>query len=133
MPSKIAEPTQMHVAFVFFEGDKLLHRGEFLVGSQRTFAIYGEHLHLPLPSDMPFSHKPEIQLFVGLTIEHSFELPACPIAMRYFTVKEELAGRPPRQERSLYSELRMGVHTSDDWESLPLEPYTMAFKCTAVP
>jgi hypothetical protein len=133
MPSDITEPTHMHVAFAFFEGDELLHRGEILVGPERTIGVYGEHLHVPLPDGMPFSHKPEIQLFVGLTIEHSFELPACPVAMRYYIVKEGVAGQLPEQERTLYSELRMGVHTSDDWESVQLQPYTLAFKCTVEP
>jgi hypothetical protein len=123
----------MHVAFAFFEGDELLRRGEFLIGQERTLGVYGEHSHIALPDGVPFSNKPEIQLFAGLTVEHSFELPACPVSMRYYIIKDGGAGQPPQQERAMNCEMRMGVHTSDDWESLDLSPYTLAFKCTAVP
>src|SRR5687768_13249276 len=104
------EPKQMHVAFGFFEGDVLLHRGEFLIGAERAFGVYGEHLHVALPDDMPFSHKPEIQLFSGLTVEHSFELPACPVSMHYYAISTGQSGAHPRQRRALACEIRMGVH-----------------------
>jgi hypothetical protein len=123
----------MHVAFAFFEGDELLHRGEFLIGVERTLSVYGQHSHVPLSKGMVFSHTPEIQLFSGLVIHHSLELPACPVSMQYYVVKPGQAGQMPVQERALNCEMRMGVHTSDEWESLDFSPYTLAFRCAVAP
>ena len=121
------EPTGMHVAFAFFRGDALLHRGELLLRDAPGFVVYGEHHHVQLEAGAPFAERPEFQLFAGLVIEHTFELPACPITLRYYTV----AGA--EQTKQFEAALRMGVHESDDWESVELGDYTFAFRCMPLP
>jgi hypothetical protein len=118
-----ASPTRMHVAFALFEGDELLHRGEFLVAERKGLVVYGEHHHVPLQGGEAFAHRPEFQLFAGLVIEHSFELPACPVELRFYTVALGA------QDLRFHAALRMGVHESEDWESVDLGAYTFAFRC----
>lgn len=130
MANHVAEPTQMHVTFALFEGDELLQRGEFLIGLERAFGVYGEQSTFPLPAVPPFSDRLQIQLFAGLTIEHSFELPACPVTLCYYLIDSANDNQLPRQIRRFRAALQMGVHASDDWESLELPPYTFAFKCS---
>jgi len=117
----------MHVSFALFEDNTLLHRGEFLVGQRPGFVVYGEHHHVALSTTHAFVHRPEFQLFSGLVVEHSFELPASPISLRYYTIEHE------QQEQRFNAALRVGVHASEDWETLQLAGYTFAFRCAPRP
>jgi hypothetical protein len=58
------------------------------------------------------------------TVTHRFEVPACPVEIEC------------RQRGSLRytAALRMGVHDSDDWETIDLgHVHTFAFRCSSAP
>jgi hypothetical protein len=96
----------MRVDFALFDGDALLLRGFFhLEASPRTELFTG-----------PDSHE--------LTVTHRFEEPACPI---------EIECRQDRRVRYAAA-LRMGVHNSDDWESIDLgNIHNFVFRCSGAP
>ena len=57
-------------------------------------------------------------------IKARFEESACPIFLKYYDPDGKFAGK---------SAMRMGVHNSDDWESILLaEPYELCFKAAIV-
>ena len=93
----------MHVDFALFNGDALLLRGFFhCEASPRTELFTGLESH-------------------ELTVTHRFEEPACPI---------EIECRQNGQIRYTAA-LRMGIHDSEDCESLDLgDIHTFAFRCS---
>ena len=121
----------MHVEIGFFCGDKLLHRGYLLLTADALTACFGEHKHFSLVDG---GTQRTVVLFSGLVIDHSFSQPACALNLRYFVVESTgLADCPFRQRKEISSSLMMGVHYSEDWESIQLSDYTLAFKCTPLP
>ncbi len=94
----------MRVELAFFKGNELLCHGTIAIDTeQRQCTIVGE-------SGPAFE------------ISYTYEWPACPILIKCFH-DGELVSR---------SALRMGVHTSDDWEAISLaEPYELGFRCHA--
>jgi len=92
----------LFIEFAFFDKDTLLCRSGVRCGAAKAV----EHL------DGVGGHKFELS--------SQFEEPACPV---------EIECR--RNGALLYkAALRVGVHTSDDWESLDLASiHTLAFRC----
>ncbi len=120
--------TQMHVEIGFFEGDNLLHKGHLLLTPEKVFSCYGNHNHFSISCK---EKQLEVALFSGLIIEHSFAYPVSTLTLYYFEViPTENPQQPFRQERRIKADSRMPVHLSDDWESIELDKYTLAFKCT---
>ena len=116
----------MLVSFGFFKGDTILHKGALYIEQRKGMSVYGEHKHYILPDS-----SIEVQLFGGLVIEHEFEAPACPVTIKYFGIEPGSSPTEPyRQIQHLNAALRMGVHDSEDWESLQLIDYTLGFKCS---
>src|SRR5258708_10905620 len=63
----------------------------------------------------------EVQLFSGLVIERQFELPSCPLNVRFLEVIPGSSPSQPFEQRQRFSSaLRVPVHTSDDWDSIEL-------------
>jgi hypothetical protein len=92
----------MLIEMVFFEGDQLLVRGEINCGQDIGSA------------------KLESHTGIRFDITFQFEEPACPVSITCF-----LAGK-----RLYRAALRVGVHDSEDWESLELgENHVLAFRC----
>ena len=93
----------MHVDFAFFDGDTLLLRGFFhCVTSSRTERFVGGESH-------------------EFIVTHRFDTPACPI---------EIECRRGTEVRYTAA-LRMGVHDSEDWESIDFaNVHTFAFRCS---
>lgn len=93
----------MDVEVAFFRGDDLLCRGSVrCVPEETTQTFQG--------GDYSFQ------------VTHAFELPAS-----RFLIVASSAG-----QHRFRSAMRMGVHTSDDWETIDLgDGYTLAFKCKA--
>lgn len=92
----------MKVELAFFEGDDLLSRGEILISK--------------------FSRNDKFASNTGhqFQIQHQFDEPACPITIQCMLEGEELYN----------GELCMGVHDSDDWESINLgDTHTLGFRC----
>jgi len=116
---------RLYVEFALFRGDELVQRGNILIRPEKGCSCFGEHRHAMI-GDHDFA------LFVGLIVEHRLEVPASPLTMHYFEVVEtDDAAEPLRQSLALEAALRMGVHTSDDWESINLvKGYSLAFKCS---
>jgi hypothetical protein len=122
------EPTEMLVSFGLFKGDTLLHQGVLLITAGKGVSVYGEHKHFVLPLEE------EVQLFSGLIIEHQFELPACPLTVRFLEVVPGAGpSRPFEQKQRFSSALRMPVHSSEDWESIELSEHRLAFRCRQLP
>lgn len=122
----------MHVDLALFKGDALLHRCRFLIGSEKGISCYGEHTHFSL-SDAEPDGLP-VELFSGLVVEHQFDLPACPVGIQLFDVvsTDDLA-EAYRQSRVFSASLHMGVHTSEEWESISLGDYTISFWSRPLP
>lgn len=92
----------LFVEAAFFSGDVLIARG--------TFDVEEEKKQIQITSDSG-------DLF---EITHKFEEPASPIEIKY--VKN--------QDLKWKSALRMGVHDSDDWETINLvNDFDLCFKC----
>lgn len=92
----------MFVDLAFFDGDLLLARSGIRCESiEAKESIVGENYEL--------------------VVTHKFEEPACPIEIVCM-----------KAGKLLYSTaLRMGVHTSDDWESITLgNIHDLAFRCS---
>jgi hypothetical protein len=122
-------PTRMLVSFGLFDDDVLLHKGTLLIKAAKGLSVYGEHKHFELPVVAT-----GLELFSGLVIEHQFELPACPVGIQFFdVVPTEDLQEPFKQVRHFNAALRMGVHQSDDWESVQLDRFTFGFKCRPLP
>lgn len=94
----------MRVELAFFDGDNLLCRGRIICGPSEITDRFPEE-----GGDLMFA------------VTHVFEEPACPLVIVC-----------SRSGTHLYrTALRMGVHTSEDWESIELgEAHTLAFRCT---
>ena len=121
----------MLVDFGFFEGDSLLHRGQMLIAEDESVECYGSHEHFEMEVE---GNKHRVVMFKGLVIRHSFEEPACPLTIEYFEVLPTNDHSAPFKQSKLFSSaLRMGVHDSDDWESIAMgEKHNMAFRCKAI-
>ena len=123
----MSTPTAMHVEFGLFHGDDLLHRGGLMIGEIETRAVFGEHRHFNIDQNPPL----EIQIFSGLIIDHRFDTPACPLTLWIYQIDE--SDSIPKQHTLVRAALRMGVHTSDDWESIDLgADHNLAFRCTEI-
>lgn len=98
------QPRRMAVDFALFREDVRLVRGRIAIGNERqrqSFSADGGELEL--------------------TVEHVFEFPACPLQMQL---------RSAQSGEVLWEAgICMGVHQSDDWESLELLEHTLAFRC----
>jgi hypothetical protein len=94
----------MLIEMVLFDGDQLIVRGEIKCGRDVS------------------STTLESQQGLRFDITFQFEEPACPVSITCL-----LAGK------QLYrAALRVGVHDSEDWESLELgENHVLAFRCYA--
>jgi len=128
--------TRMHVAFALFEADKLLRRGSLLLTKEEGWSCYGEHRHYHIPNPLGGGNdKLEVVLFSGLVIKHSFEEPASPLEFWFMEVQDTGdASEPYRQRVPWHAALRMGVHASDDWESIDMgKLHTLGFRCTPMP
>ena len=125
-----SQPEKMHVQFGFFEGDKLLHQGGLSIKCVKAFFCYGEHKHFGY--SLSSAVRPlEIQFFSGLIFETQFEFPACPVSLKFLEVlPSNDPSEPFIQKLTLDAALRIGVHQSDDWESIELGRNTFAFKCS---
>jgi len=126
------EPVGMHVAFALFEGDHLIVRGGVRLGSELVVSCYGEHHHYSLPvNSSQASRGSTVELFSGVVIEHRYTFPSCALLLRYFeVVPTGNSAEPFRQVKRIQANLDMPVHESDDWESLQLVNYTLAFSCS---
>jgi hypothetical protein len=94
----------MRVELAFFKGHELLCHG--------AISIDKEQRQCTLTSGSGHAFE----------ISYMYEEPACPIFIRCFH-DGELVSR---------SALRMGAHTSDDWEAISLaEPCELCFRCRA--
>ena len=114
-------PTAMHVEFAFFRGDDVLHRGGLHMTPEKGVSCFGEHQHKLLSEVPPL----EVQLYSGIVFEHELALPSSHLRLRYCSLTPDL-----QQVVELDAAIEMGVHTSDDWESITLKQFTLAFKCT---
>jgi hypothetical protein len=92
----------MLIEMAFFDGDQLLVRGE--ITCRRDI----DSARLESCAGQRFE------------ITYQFEEPACPVSVTYFLAGEQL----------YQSALMVGVHDSDDWESIELgESHVLAFRC----
>ena len=96
---------ELLIDLAFFSGDKLVSRGAVRCGATEMISKL----------DGLSAHRFEIT--------SKFEEPASPVEIRCWC-----------QEKELYkSALRVGVHTSDDWESIDLAGiHTLAFRCQKI-
>jgi hypothetical protein len=126
----VPQSDKMQVQFGFFEGDRLLHKGGFLIKSAKAYFCYGEHKHIEYSlrtEETPLG----VQLFSGLIFETQFEFPACPVALKFLEIVPSSDPLEPFvQKMTLNAALRMGVHQSEDGESIELGRNTLAFKCS---
>ncbi len=93
---------ELHIDLAFFLDDDLLSRGEVRCRAvEATQQLEGVSGH-------------------RFEITSQFEEPACPVEILCY-----------REEKQLYkAALRVGVHTSDDWESIDLAGvHTLGFRC----
>ena len=93
---------QLHIELAFFRDDELLCRGEVDCGAFESIRrIEDDHGH-------------------QFQITSKFDEPACPVEILCH-----------QNEKILYkAALRVGVHTSDDWESIDLAGiHTLGFRC----
>jgi hypothetical protein len=105
---KASEPQSMTVDFALFRGDDCLCKGG-----------------LNIQSD---DRSDEFELTDGcvLFVSHSFKLPACSLGLEIWRIADDL----DKNEVLLEAGIAMGVHASDDWESVALGPdHTLAFMC----
>lgn len=132
-PSAMTKLREMHVEFALFLGDELLHLGNLVVRPEKNVICYGSHRHVKIVRTIVGTDVVvPLDLFEGLIVSTEFDLPASSIEMEYYQLRETGdAHYPIKQIRLWKSALRMGVHTSEDWESLALDKHTLAFKCTA--
>jgi hypothetical protein len=96
---------ELQIDLAFFAGDDLIARGVVCCGSSETVAeIEGSSEH-------------------RFEVTSRFEQPACPVEISCFC-----------QGNRLYkASLRVGVHTSDDWESIDLARiHTLGFWCREI-
>jgi len=101
----------MSVDLALFRGDELLGRGSICIRNQR------ESSEFALQDDMI------------LFISHEFALPASSLSVEL----RRRAEGAKEKELLLEAGLAMGVHESDDWESVSLGPeYTLGFFCRPV-
>ena len=92
----------MAIELAFFDDDSLLCRGTVRCEDLETTEVFSSSA----------GHRFEVT--------HRFELPACPVEIVCF-----------EDGKKLYeSALRVGVHKSDDWESINLgDIHTLGFRC----
>lgn len=92
----------MQIDLAFFDGDVLLARGSISCGPE-------ERIELIAGSDHEFE------------VTHQFEEPSCPVTIVC-----------RQRDRQLYKAgLQVGVHTSEDWESINLgNIHTLGFRCS---
>lgn len=93
---------ELLIDIAFFSGDDLISQGSVRCGASKIISRL----------DGVSGHRFEIT--------SKFEEPACPVEIRCCC-----------QEKELYkAALRVGVHTSDDWESVDLAGiHTLGFRC----
>ena len=95
----------MRVDLAFFEGDALLCRGTVLIEATECTNTFSGSGHRFL-------------------VTHQFEEPAAPLTIACWRGSQRL----------YHGALRMGVHTSDDWESINLgNIHTLGFRCHVQP
>lgn len=117
----------MRVEFALFEQDNLLRRGSLLICAKKGISCCGEQ-H-PLSVTRATGESLVAQAFSGLIIEHEFELPAAGLSLRYLEMTPSADGTQSHiQTERFVAALRMGVHRSEDWESVALG-YRFAFRC----
>lgn len=95
-------PSTMLIDLAFFDGDNLLCQGSIQCDGNESTDILKSEL----------GHRFEIQ--------HRFDEPACPISIQCNFNGEELYN----------GALQVGVHNSEDWESIDLgNIHTLGFRC----
>jgi len=114
----------LHVEVALFHGDAIVQRGNIVLRAEEGCSCFGEHRHVIIKDR-------DVALFAGLIIEHRLEVPASPLTLRYFeVVTTDDPTEPLRQSLVFKSALRVGVHTSTDWENINfVKGYFLAFKC----
>lgn len=101
----------MNVDLALFRGDELLCRGEINITATRASSEFSGHDN------------------VTLSISHAFAMPACSLSVR-LRRQSDASGE---SEELLEAGLAMGVHESDDWESVALGPdFTLGFLCQPI-
>jgi len=94
----------MRVQLAFFKGDEFLCRGSIVIDREAR--------HATMASESGHEFR----------ISYTYEEPACPILI-HCLANGELVSR---------SAMRIGVHTSNDWEAISLaDPYELCFRCEA--
>jgi hypothetical protein len=125
---EMLRPSRMHVEFALFEKDQLLRHGSLLVTHNKGFSCFGEQLQVAV---LRTGNEPAAaHAFSGLAVEHEFELPAARLTLCYFEVRPATTpGQPDLQIQRFCAALQMGIHRSDDWESIDLDGFDFAFRC----
>lgn len=121
-------PSKMHVDFALFKEEKLLLRGSFLVTKDKGLSCHGEQVQIT--ALRATGESTAAYAFSGLIIEHEFELPAANLTLRYFEV--EPATTPDQshsQVQRFSAALQMGIHHSEEWETIALGGFDLAFRC----
>ena len=97
----------MSVELALFRGDELLCRGSIVIDQPRA------------SSEFP------VEGGGVLVISHEFGLPACSLGLQF---RQSVESEP-----LLDAGVAIGVHDSDDWESVALGPdHTLGFFCRAI-
>jgi hypothetical protein len=120
----------MTFRFALFDGDRIVVQGEVCITSVRAESRFGTEVQVIRQVD---GMRIESFGFVGLIVEHEFGLPASTVNLCYTEAK----GRDDSTDRSRCEEiverfsaaLQVGVHRSNDWESIRLLNHDLAFKC----
>lgn len=108
----------MEVEFGLFHHDVLLRRSTLRIDEQQK----SEEFDCADPSDTEGNASSKGHL----VIRHQFGLPAASLYLRLI----RYAAPGSAGEMILEAALEMGVHDSEDWESVALgEDYTFAFQC----
>lgn len=106
-------PTSLHVSFGLFLDDTMILRGTFVIEHEAHTNTFE-------------AQEPASNLINRLSVEHKFELPACSLTIEFS--KNDADGT---STAIFGGAMRMGVHTSVDWESVNLAGYTFVFRTTA--
>ena len=113
------QPNAMEVQFGLFRNDDLLCRGRVRIEEVEKSEAFDYQL---TSSD----DTPNVQPAGRMVLRHRFSLPAASLELKlvHFTAHDA----PPKIP--LDAALKMGVHTSEDWESVALgAEYSLAFLC----
>lgn len=112
--SEPSQPQRLEVDFALYKGSTVVKRGRFVATARRTLETFERNEDPESPG--------------VLSIEHEFDLPAATVSLTYW------AGATEPRLRLFRASLAMGVHESDDWETVDMvPPHTFAFRCKPLP